>query len=196
MREAIVKRKTKETEVTVELNLDGQGRYEIETGLPFFNHMLELFSRHGLFNLKVLAQGDLEVDAHHTVEDVGICLGQAFKKALGAKKGISRYGHALLPMDEALLLVAVDVSGRGQLFYQVDLPVELIGSFDTTLVKEFWQAFVNQAEVTLHLKSLSGYNTHHIIEAVFKGAAKALDAATQIDSRSEEVPSTKGNLGT
>lgn len=192
MRQAVIKRKTKETNITVELNLDGQGRYEIETGLPFFNHMLELFSRHGLFNLKVFAQGDLEVDAHHTVEDVGICLGQAFKKALGEKKGISRYGHALLPMDEALVLVAADVSGRGQLFYQVDLPIELIGSFDTTLVKEFWQAFVNHAEVTLHLKSLSGYNSHHIIEAVFKGAAKALDAATMIDGRSDEVPSTKG----
>lgn len=195
MRKAVIARKTKETEVTVELNLDGQGRYEIETGLPFFNHMLELFSRHGLFNLKVLAKGDLEVDAHHTVEDVGICLGQALKKALGEKKGISRYGHAVLPMDEALVLVAVDVSGRGQLFYQVDLPIELIGSFDTTLVKEFWQAFVNQAEVTLHLKSLSGYNSHHIIEAVFKGTARALDVATQIDRRSADVPSTKGNLG-
>lgn len=193
-RKAAIERKTKETKIFVELNLDGQGRVEANSGLPFFDHMLELFGRHGMFDLKVLAQGDLEVDAHHTVEDTGICLGQAFKKALGEKVGLARYGHALLPMDEALVMAAVDISGRGQLFYHVDLPIELIGSFDTTLVNEFWQAFVNQAGITIHLRTLSGKNSHHIIEAVFKGAAKALDAATKIDGRLLEIPSTKGLL--
>lgn len=193
-RKAAIERKTKETQITVEINLDGQGQYEINTGIPFFNHMLELFSRHSLFDLNVIAQGDLEVDAHHTVEDVGICLGQAVKKALSDKVGISRYGQAVLPMDEALAMVALDISGRGQLYYQVDLPIELIGSFDTTLVREFWQAFVNQAGVTLHIKSLSGQNSHHIIEAVFKGVAKALAEAVKKEERLQEIPSTKGSL--
>jgi imidazoleglycerol-phosphate dehydratase len=194
MREAVVKRKTKETEVTVELNLDGQGRYEIETGLPFFNHMLELFSRHGLFNLKVLAQGDIEVDAHHTVEDVGICLGCALTEALGDKRGINRYGSMFTPMDESLVLVALDLSGRPYFAYDGGPVGESIAGFDSGLVPEFLRALVNNARMTLHVRVLSGGDTHHTIEAVFKGFGMALRQAVSLDPRTTAVPSTKGVL--
>lgn len=194
-RESVINRKTKETNIEVELNLDGTGKTEIETGIPFLNHMLDLFGKHGLFDLKVTAQGDLDVDSHHTVEDVGICLGQTLRQALGDKKGINRYGFAIVPMDEALALASIDISGRASLVYEVDAPIELIGTFDTSLVHEFMHAFVNHAAITLHLKSLAGKNSHHILEAIFKALARALDMATAIDARrADEVPSTKGEI--
>lgn len=188
-----VERKTKETDIQVELNLDGQGNIEIGTGIPFFDHMLSALGKHGIFDLKVIAKGDLEVDGHHTVEDVGICLGQALKEALGNKKGIRRYGSALVPMDESLALVAMDISGRPYLVYDVNLPVETIGTYDTNLTVEFLQAFVASAGVTLHVKILSGRNAHHMVEAIFKGLAIALQAAVEVNPRIVEViPSTKG----
>lgn len=194
-RESVVKRKTKETDIEVKLNIDGKGEIKVETGIPFLNHMLDLFGKHGYFDLEILARGDLEVDAHHTIEDVGICLGQAFRQALGDKKGINRYGFAIVPMDEALVLASVDISGRASLTYEVNVPIELIGTFDTSLVHEFMHAFVNHAAITLHLKSLAGINSHHIFEAAFKALTKALDMATIIDlRRAEEVPSTKGEI--
>jgi imidazoleglycerol-phosphate dehydratase len=191
---ANIKRETKETSIEVVLDLDGQGNSEIETGIPFLNHMLELFAKHGLFDLKIKAQGDLEIDAHHTVEDIGICLGQSLKQAVGDKKGIKRFGDSTIPMDESLVLTAVDISGRPHLEYDVDLPVELIGTFDTTLTPEFLQALVNEAGLTLHVKVLAGRNAHHIIEAIFKGLARTLRQAVKIDHRVEGVPSTKGTL--
>lgn len=193
-RRAVIKRDTKETSIEVVLNLDGRGKTDIETGVPFLNHMLDLLGRHSLYDLKVKAEGDLEVDAHHTVEDIGICIGQAFRKALGDKKGIRRYGSSIIPMDEARALVAVDVSGRGHLVYDVDIPPEVLGTFDTGLVIEFFHAFVNHAAITLHIRLIVGRNAHHKIEAIFKALAKALDEATSIDPRVEEVPSTKGEL--
>ena len=194
-RSATVSRKTKETDITISLDIEGSGKTQIDTGVPFFDHMLEAFGRHGLFDLSVKAVGDIDVDAHHTVEDVGIVLGQAFKKAMGDKRGITRFGFQLLPMDEALILAALDISGRGQLHYEVDLPFGLLGSFDTTLAKEFFIAFASNAEVTLHIKELSGENPHHIIEASFKAVGKAMRTALEIDSRSaQELPSTKGLL--
>lgn len=194
-RTARVERKTKETDIKIELNLDGQGDVEVDTGIPFFDHMLSMIGKHGLIDLKVKAKGDLEVDGHHTVEDVGICLGQALKDALGDKRGIKRYGSAIMPMDESLALVAMDISGRPYLAYEVELPVEIIGTYDTTLTVEFLQAFVTSAGMTLHVKMLSGRNAHHMVEAVFKGLAMALQAAVEINPRiAEVIPSTKGMI--
>ena len=194
-RTAKISRKTKETEIELELNLDGQGNVEVETGIPFFDHMLSMVGKHGLIDLSIKAKGDLEVDGHHTVEDVGICLGQALNQALGDKKGIRRYGSCLMPMDESLALVAIDISGRPYLVYDVDLPVEIIGSYDTALTVEFLQAFVNTSAMTIHVKVLAGRNAHHIVEAIFKGLARALGEAVEINPRiAGIVPSTKGML--
>ena len=191
---AEVARTTRETDIRVVVDLDGQGTTSIETGVPFFDHMLEAFGKHGLFDLEVRAKGDLEVDAHHTVEDVGICVGEALSQALGDKAGISRFGSAAVPMDEALVLAAVDISGRGQLHYAVDVRIELIGSFDTTLAKEFLVALATNAGMTLHVRSLAGENAHHVIEAAFKAVARALAQAVALDPRVAGVPSTKGTL--
>ncbi|WP_139653527.1 imidazoleglycerol-phosphate dehydratase HisB [Raoultibacter phocaeensis] len=192
---ATVARATKETDIELTLNLDGTGVTDVDTGVPFFDHMLDAFGRHGLFDLTVRARGDIEVDAHHTVEDVGIVLGGAFAQALGDKRGIVRFGSSYVPMDEALVLAACDLSGRGQLHYAVDLPIEIIGTFDTTLAKEFMIALATNAGVTLHIRSLSGENSHHIIEAAFKACGRALCDATRINPRIAGVlPSTKGSL--
>ena len=194
-RQARVERSTKETEIAISLNLDGAGATTIDTGIGFFDHMLEAFGRHGLFDLDVKAKGDLYVDGHHTVEDTGIVLGQAFAKALGDKRGIVRFGSLALPMDEALVLAAVDISGRGALYWDVDVPYAMLGAFDSTLAKEFFIAFAANAGVTLHVKGLAGENAHHIVEATFKAVARALRAAVAIDSRcADELPSTKGAL--
>lgn len=193
-RSASVTRTTKETDITLALDLDGSGRVTVSTGVPFFDHMLDAFGRHGTFDIEITATGDLEVDAHHTVEDVGIVLGQALAEALGDKAGIRRFGDAAVPMDEALVLAAVDISGRGGLVYEVDLPIEIIGTFDTTLAKEFLLAFATNAGLTLHVHSLAGENSHHIIEAAFKAVARALRTAVEIDPRVTGVPSTKGSL--
>lgn len=194
-RKARISRNTKETRITVELDLDGQGVPDIGTGIPFFDHMLSMVGKHGLIDLTVKAEGDLEVDGHHTVEDIGICMGQALKEALGEKKGIKRYGSCLMPMDETLVLVALDISGRPYLAYDVSLPVEIIGTYDTALTNEFMQAFATSAGITLHIKQLAGKNAHHIVEAVFKGLARALGQAVEIDPRiAGIVPSTKGML--
>jgi len=195
MREATINRQTKETDITLSLTLEGQGQTEIDSGIPFFDHMLEAMGRHGLFNLQVRAVGDLAVDAHHTVEDVGIVFGNALNEALGEKRGINRFGQAVIPMDEALVLAAVDISGRGQLHWQVDLPIEFIGSFDTSLFKEFLIALASNAGLTLHVRSLAGQNSHHIIEAAAKAVARSLAQAVAIDSRlAGQIPSTKGSL--
>jgi len=193
-RTATIERETSETNVRVILEIDGTGAYQISTGIPFFNHMLELFARHGLFDLVVEANGDLDVDGHHTVEDIGICIGQAFREALADKKGICRYGSIHLPMDEVLALVAVDVSGRPYLSYDVELPVEVVGNYDVSLTPEFLQALVNNIGMTLHVRTLRSGNAHHVIEAVFKGLARAMDKATLLDSRAPGIPSTKGQL--
>lgn len=193
-RRATIERATSETEITLTLALDGEGATSVATGVPFFDHMLEAFGRHGLFDLEVEAEGDLAVDAHHTVEDVGICLGQAFAAALGDKAGIRRFGSVFVPMDEALVLAAVDISGRGQLHYDVEVPIELIGTFDTTLAKEFMTAFAANAGITVHVMAFAGENAHHIIEAAFKALARALAEAVAIDPRVTGVPSTKGSL--
>ena len=193
-RTATIARQTRETAITVSIDLDGGGKTVVETGVPFFDHMLDAFGRHGLFDLTVAAKGDLEIDAHHTVEDVGIVLGQALAEALGDREGITRFGSAVVPMDEALVLSAVDISGRGALHYDVALPIEIIGTFDTTLAKEFLVALATNAGVTLHVRSLSGENAHHIVEAAFKAVARALAAAVALDERVNGVPSTKGAL--
>ena len=194
-RTARLSRTTKETDIHIALDLDGTGKTDIATGVPFFDHMLDAFGRHGLFDLSVHAQGDVEVDAHHTVEDCGIVLGQCFSQALGDMAGVTRYGSILLPMDETLVACAVDLSGRGQLHYSMDLPIEIIGTFDTTLAEEFWIAFASNAQLTLHLRSIQGRNSHHLIEASFKAAAKALMHAAAINPRiAGQVPSTKGVL--
>lgn len=194
MRNARVQRKTTETDVSLEIELDGRGETEIGTGIGFFDHMLTLLCGHAGFDAKLRASGDLEVDQHHTVEDVGLCLGRALKEALGEKRGITRFGWALLPMDEALCLVALDLSGRPHLSYQVDLPVRLISEFDPTCVREFLQALANEGDLTLHVKSMSGENPHHVLEAVFKGLGRALRAAVAPDPSGRGVPSTKGIL--
>jgi imidazoleglycerol-phosphate dehydratase len=193
-RTAKISRKTKETDITVELDIDGMGRASIETGMPFFNHMLDSFSRHGFFNLKIAAKGDLEVDYHHTVEDVGLALGQAFKEALGDKRGIRRFGEASCPLDEALASVVVDLSGRPYLYYNVKIRPGRVGDFDTDLPHEFFAAFANQLGMNLHIDVPRGENPHHIIEACFKAFARAMDHATQLDPRVEGVLSTKGSL--
>ena len=192
---ATITRKTKETDITLSLDIDGTGKTQIDTGVPFFDHMLDAFGRHGLFDLTVSAKGDIEVDAHHTVEDVGIVLGQAFAQAMGDKRGITRFGSQFVPMDEALLLAALDISGRGQLHYDVDVPFGLLGTFDTTLAKEFFISFASNAQGTLHVKELAGENPHHVIEAAFKAVGRAMCAALTIDPRvAGELPSTKGML--
>ena len=193
MRTAELKRKTAETDITLSLNLDGTGKYEIHTGVGFFDHMLTAFARHGSFDLTVTCTGDTWVDDHHSVEDVGICLGDAFAQALGDLRGVTRYGHCVLPMDEALVLSAVDLSGRGMLCWEVPLPTEKVGTFDTELAKEFWLAFVRRANLTLHIRELAGENSHHILEGVFKSAARTLRQAVALTG-SDEIPSTKGNL--
>lgn len=194
-RTAEIRRTTKETDIALALNLDGTGSVEVETGVPFFDHMLDAFGRHGLIDLSVRAKGDIDVDAHHTVEDVGIVLGQAFARALGDKRGIVRFGSQFVAMDEALVLAAVDISGRGQLHYDVSLPIEIIGTFDTTLAKEFFIAFASNASVTLHVMAFKGENSHHIIEAVFKAVGRVLCEACAVNPRIEGVlPSTKGAL--
>lgn len=192
---AQVTRTTKETDISLSLAIDGTGVTNIDTGVPFFDHMLNAFGRHGLFDLDVQAKGDIEVDAHHTVEDVGIVLGKAFAQAMGEKRGITRFGSQLLPMDEALVLAAVDISGRGQLHWDVDVPLCLLGSFDSSLAKEFFIAFATNANVTLHVRMLSGENVHHVIEACFKAVGRAMRCALELDSRYlDELPSTKGAL--
>lgn len=194
-RSACVSRTTKETDITVELVIDGSGKADIETGIGFFDHMLTAFARHGLFDLKVKAKGDLQVDGHHTVEDVGIVLGQAFAQALGDKRGISRFGSQFVPMDEALVHAALDISGRGQLHYAMDLPFGMVGGFDTQLAKEFFISLATNAGVTLHLREIAGENAHHVIEASFKAAGRALCEACAINPRMVgELPTTKGAL--
>jgi imidazoleglycerol-phosphate dehydratase len=195
MRTATINRKTGETDISLTLNLDGTGVCEIATGCGFLDHMLTLFARHGRFDLTVTCKGDTEVDDHHSVEDIGICLGQAFRRALGDCKGIVRYGSMILPMDEALILTAVDISGRDHLSYQLSIPTEKVGTFDTELVEEFLTAFTRQAALTLHVRQLDGKNSHHIIEGAFKSLARSLRAAVTIDPATVgEVPSTKGVL--
>ncbi|MEE3362225.1 MAG: imidazoleglycerol-phosphate dehydratase HisB [Anaerovoracaceae bacterium] len=195
MRKSEIKRKTAETEIELTLCLDGRGTYDIDTGVGFLDHMLELFARHGRFDLAVKCAGDTDVDFHHSVEDIGIVLGQAFKEALGDKKGIRRYGSMLLPMDEALVQVALDISGRACLNFSADIPTQKVGSFDTELVEEFMTAFSRELGLTLHIVQMAGVNSHHIIEAMFKGLARALAQAVSIDERfAGEIPSTKGVL--
>ena len=193
MRTAELTHKTAETDITLSLNLDGTGKYEIHTGVGFFDHMLTAFARHGSFDLTVTCTGDTWVDDHHSVEDVGICLGDAFAQALGDMRGVTRYGHCVLPMDEALVLSAADLSGRGMLCWEVPLPTAKVGTFDTELAKEFWLAFVRRANLTLHIRELAGENSHHILEGVFKSAARTLRQAAALTG-SDEIPSTKGNL--
>ena len=195
MRAAEINRVTAETEVRVTIDLDGRGNSEIDTGVGFLDHMLTLFARHGRIDLSVTANGDTYVDDHHTVEDVGITLGQAFACAIGDKKGIRRYGDCILPMDEALIMSAVDISGRPYLGFGLDIPTEKVGTFDTELVEEFWLGFVRNAGVTLHIRQLDGKNSHHIIEGAFKSVGRSLREAVSIDSEfATEVPSTKGLL--
>jgi imidazoleglycerol-phosphate dehydratase len=189
-----IKRKTTETDITLKINIDGSGKYSIKTPVPFLTHMLELFSKHGLFDLDITASGDVEIDSHHTVEDIGICLGEAINKALGKKEKIKRYGEAKVPMDEALAQITLDISGRPHLTCNVPQIEDKVGEFDTELVEEFFQAFVNNCGITLHINLISGKNSHHIIEAVFKAFARALDTATLLDPRVSGIPSTKGAL--
>lgn len=195
MRSAEIKRKTAETDIELFLRLDGNGESLIDTGCGFLDHMLTLFAKHSGFDLNVKCKGDTEVDYHHTVEDIGIALGEAFDKAIGDKRGIYRYGNMILPMDEALILTAVDISGRSHLEYGLEIPTEKVGAFDTELCEEFWLAFVRNAKCTLHIKQLSGTNSHHIIEGTFKSCARSIGAAASIDEgRKDEIPSTKGVL--
>lgn len=195
-RKAKINRKTKETQISVDLNIDGTGLYQIKTPIPFLNHMIEQFARHGLFDLKLKAKGDVHIDLHHTVEDVGIALGEAFAKALGNKAGIRRYGFATLPMDEVLATVALDFCGRPCMVYNLPLKKGSIGEkFDVELVYEFFQGFTNAAKINLHINAWYGRNKHHIVESVFKAFAKACDMATQVDTRIKgKIPSTKGKL--
>jgi imidazoleglycerol-phosphate dehydratase len=194
-RTAEISRKTKETDIQIKLDLDGTGKTEIDTGVPFFDHMLDAFGRHGLFDLSVHCKGDIEVDAHHSVEDCGIVLGQAIAQSLGDKRGITRYASIALPMDETLVLAAIDISGRGACYANLNIPAEQVGNFDTELGLEFFIALATNAGITLHIQQLAGVNSHHILEASFKAVARALSAAVAIDSRIEGVlPSTKGAL--
>lgn len=193
-RTAKVHRRTKETDIAVDLEIDGKGAARVGTGIPFLDHMLDSFARHGLFDVTIQAKGDLDVDYHHTVEDVGLALGQAFKEALGDKHGIRRFGESIVPLDEALARVVVDISGRPYLAYRVQIRGGRVGTFDTDLPHEFFQAIVNQLGMNLHMDVQHGENPHHIIEACFKGFARAMDAATALDPRIEGVLSTKGSL--
>ena len=195
MRTSTIIRRTAETDIRLTLDLDGTGKADIDTGCGFLNHMLTLFAKHGRFDLSVKCLGDTDVDDHHTVEDISICLGMAFAEALGDMGGIVRYGSTLLPMDEALIMTAVDISGRCHLGYALDIPTQKIGTFDTELVQEFWLGFVRKANVTLHLRQLAGVNSHHIVEGAFKSAARSLRTACAIDpALNGEIPSTKGIL--
>ena len=195
MRSATINRRTAETDISLSLELDGVGASQINSGCGFLDHMLTLFAKHGRFDLTLTCNGDTQVDDHHTVEDIGICLGQAFAKALGDKKGIYRYGSMILPMDETLILSAVDLSGRAYLRCDLNIPTEKVGTFDTELVKEFWFAFVRESASTLHLQQLAGENSHHIIEGAFKSVARSLRSAVAIDRDfANEIPSTKGVL--
>jgi len=195
MRTAQLKRTTAETNISLSLNLDGKGNSKCRTGCGFLDHMLTLFARHGRFDLTVSCTGDTYVDYHHSVEDIGICLGKAFAEALGDKKGIIRYGDITLPMDEALILSAVDISGRGGCYYDLQIPAQKVGDYDTELDQEFWIAFAQNAGITLHIRQLAGRNSHHIMEGAFKSVARSLKAAVRIDPDfSNEVPSTKGMI--
>lgn len=195
MRTASIQRDTKETRIALTLDLDGTGKASIASGCGFLDHMLELFARHGDFDLSVTCHGDTQVDCHHSVEDIGICLGRAFAQALGDKRGITRYGQFLLPMDETLVLCACDLSGRDCLGWAVDLPAARVGDFDTELAKEFWLAFVRNCPASIHIRQMAGENTHHILEAVFKGMGRTLKMAAAMDPRhAGEIPSTKGVL--
>jgi imidazoleglycerol-phosphate dehydratase len=193
-RKASIERKTSETDVKVALNLDGTGNGSAQTGIPFLDHMLMLFAKHGIFDLDVVCKGDLEIDAHHSVEDIGICLGMALDKCWGDKQGIVRFAHSYFPMDETLVRVAVDISGRPYLVYKVKVSRERIGTLDAELIEEFWKAVVTHGRLNIHVELLYGRNTHHIFEAVFKAAARALSIATRVDPRMQGVPSTKGVL--
>lgn len=195
MRKSKIIRETKETKIVLELNLDGSGIYQIDTGCGFLNHMLDLFAKHGRFDLQLACKGDVEVDDHHTVEDVGIAMGSAFLQAIGEKRGIRRYGNFILPMDEALILCALDISGRDCLVFDAHIPAQKVGTFDTELVKEFLLGFCRAFGITLHIKQLAGENSHHIIEAIFKGLGRALAQAVAVDVKyADEIPSTKGVL--
>ena len=193
MRTAEIVRKTAETDIKLSLNIDGVGKSNIDTSCPFLDHMLTLFAKHGRFDLEVKCIGDIDVDYHHTTEDIGIVLGSAFKEALGDKKGITRYGDTTLPMDESLILTAVDISGRGGCYYEVEMPTEKVGDFDTELNKEFWDAFAYNSGITTHMVKFAGLNSHHIIEGCFKSLARTLRVAVSIDKDArDEIPSTKG----
>ena len=195
MRTSDIIRKTMETDIALKLNLDGSGKSEIKSGCGFLDHMLTLFAKHGRFDLCITCNGDTDVDFHHTVEDIGICIGQAFNEALGDKKGIIRYGSTILPMDESLILSAVDISGRSYLSYNLEIPCPKVGDFDTELCEEFWLAFTRTANLTLHIKQLDGKNSHHIIEGAFKSVARSLKTAVSVDKDyADEIPSTKGVL--
>ena len=193
-RMAECRRCTKETDISVELNLDGTGKFNIDTGIGFFNHMLEGFAKHGFFDLEIQVKGDVHVDAHHTVEDTGIVLGQTFAKALGDKEGISRFGNFILPMDDALVLAALDISGRTYFAFEAELPAGKLGTMETETVREFFMGFASGLGMNLHIRQLAGINTHHIVEAMFKAVAKAMDLAVKKDERIEGVLSTKGTL--
>ena len=195
MRKAMLKRKTKETNISLDLNLDGRGSYSINTSIPFLDHMLSLMCKHGLFDIKLKAKGDIDIDDHHTVEDIGIVLGKALKQAVGDMKGIARYGQASVPMDEALASVSLDISGRPYFVYKVEFPKKSkLKDFDPDLIEDFLQAFVSSSSITLHITVLYGRNIHHIIEAVFKGLGRALREAVTINPRMKGIPSTKGKL--
>lgn len=195
MRTSTINRKTAETDISLTLNLDGKGESNIDTGCGFLDHMLTLFAKHGRFDLDVKCVGDTDVDDHHTVEDIGISLGLAFKEALGDKKGVTRYGYMILPMDETLILSAIDFSGRSYLNYDLDIPAEKVGTFDTELAEEFFYGFIRNAECTLHIKQLDGKNSHHIIEGTFKSVARTIKEAVKIDSKfADDILSTKGVL--
>ena len=196
MRSAIIERKTKETQITAEVNLDGTGKYDVSTGIGFLDHMMEQLSRHSLIDLKLRAKGDLHIDYHHTTEDTGIAIGEAFAKALGERKGIVRYGHAYIPMDETLTRVSLDLSGRPYFIWKVEFTKPKLGEMDTELFREWFQAFAFASGATLHIENLYGVNNHHIVESCYKGLARALRIAIDIDPRkSDEIPSTKGTLG-
>ncbi len=194
MRRAKVERKTSEVKVQVDINLDGKGKFDVNTGIPFFNHMLSQFAKHGYFDLKVNAIGDTDVDFHHTVEDVGLAIGKAFLKALGEKKGITRFGEAFVPFDDTLAFASVDLSGRPFMVYRVEIPKSKVGEFDLELGEEFFKSLANALTCNLHIELRYGDNLHHVIEAIFKSVGRALDVASRIDPRSNEVPSTKGKL--
>ena len=193
-RRACCKRETKETQIEITLDIDGTGKYNVHTGIGFFDHMLEGFSRHGLFDLDIQVHGDIEVDAHHTVEDTGIVLGQAFKEALGNKEGIARFGYFILPMDDALVLASLDISGRMYFDFEAELPAERLGTMETETVREFFMGFASGLGMNLHIRQMAGMNTHHIVEAMFKAVAKAMDQAVRVDERIQGVLSIKGTL--